>query len=50
MGTNTYFINLSARYIPGKQKVVADQLSHYNQVIPIERSLLPKEFKEICKV
>ena len=32
--TETCPINLSVMYIPGRQDVVANQLSHHNQIIP----------------
>ena len=42
--------NLSARYILGKKIIPADQLSHPEQVLPMEWSLLPRVFEVICKM
>ena len=44
-------VSLTARNIPEKKKKnSADQLSHSNQVLPMEWSLLPRVFQDICKV
>ena len=45
-----HMVYISARYIPGKKKIMADQLSSQNQVIPTELSYLPQVFDNICKV
>ena len=42
--------NLTERCIPGRQNIVADQLSHHNHIVPPEWSLLPQVFKEICSL
>ena len=42
-------ISFSARYIPARLIMVTDQLSHHNQMIPIEWSFLPRLFNRICK-
>ena len=48
--TEVHSITLSARYIPGKKNVLADQLSCPDQVLPTEWSLLPRVFDAICEV
>ena len=40
-------VEISARYIMSKQNIVANQLSHKDQVIPIEWSLFPWFFSEL---
>ena len=46
----THTVNLSARYIPSRQNVLADQLSHHNHMISTEWLLLSHVFDEVCKV
>ena len=48
--TRHHLVSLTARNIPKKKKKFADQLSHSNQVLPMEWSLLPRVFQDICKV
>ena len=43
-------IRMSALYIPGKKKVMADFLSRHKEMIPMEWSLNTRVFKEICRV
>ena len=43
-------IRLEARYIPGKQNILVDQLSRPDQILPTEWSLLPRGFDRICQV
>ena len=50
LGTELCFVTLSARYIPGKKNVLMDQLSHPDQVLPMEWSLRPMAFDAICQV
>ena len=42
-------VTLSARYIPGKT-ILADQLSHPNQVLLAKRFVLSQVFDAICEV
>ena len=44
-----HLIIISARYILGKKNVLADQLSHLGQVLPVEWFLLPQVFGDICR-
>ena len=48
--TRHHFVSLTARNIPKQKKKFANQLSHSNQVLPMEWSLLPRVFQDICKV
>ena len=48
--TETHYINSSVRYILRKQNVTVNQLSHHDQVIPIELSLLQRVLEETCRV
>ena len=43
-------ICLEARYIPGKRNILADQISHPDQILPREWSLLPSVFNRFCRV
>ena len=45
-----YIVSISARYIPGRMNIQADLLSHLEQIIPTEYSLLPLGFEDVCKV
>ena len=42
--TERHLVSLMARYIPGKKKVLADQLNRPDQVLPTVCSLLPRVF------
>ena len=44
-----FTIFLTARYILRKKNVLSDQLCHLNQLLPIEWSLFPQGFQDICK-
>ena len=44
-----HLVILSARYIPGKNNVLADQLNYPDEVLPMEWSLLPQVFNAICE-
>ena len=43
-------VEISARHTPGWRNTMEDQLNHNSQIISTEWSLLPRVFKEICKV
>ena len=44
-----HLIHLQARYVSGKKNILADQLSHPDQILPAEWSLLPRVFGGICR-
>ena len=48
--TEWHSVHLSARYIPGRMNILADQLSRPDQVLPTEWSLLPRVFEGICSI
>ena len=43
-------VSIVAWYIPGKKNILADQLSHPDQVLPTEWSILLWVFDGICRV
>ena len=45
-----HLVTLSARYIPGKKNILANQLSHLDQVLPTEWFLLSQVFDARCEV
>ena len=48
--TKRHSVCLSARYIPGRKNILADQFGRPDQVLPMEWSLLPRVFEWICSV
>ena len=48
--TELHLVTLSARYIPGRNNIIVDQLSHPDQVLPTEWSILPQVCDAICEV
>ena len=48
--TELHSVTLTAQYILGKKNILAYQLSRPDEVLPKERSLLPRVFKAICGV
>ena len=44
-----HMVTILARYIPGKKNFLVDRLSHLDQVLPTDWSLLPRLFDDICR-
>ena len=43
-----HIVSITVKYIPGKKNVLADQISHPDQILPPKWSRLPWVFDGIC--